>query len=291
MTIQDVAQFLGISWDVIKDIQKRYLKKKYGKIKLKNLEYIAIDEIAVKKGHKYLTVVMDLISGHVVFVGDGKGADALKPFWKKLNHSKPKIRAVAMDMSPAYISAIENHLPKAELVFDHFHVVKMFNDLLSRYRRYLQRKAATREQKEALKGTRWILLKNPENLDETKNEKEKLDKVLEMNKPLATAYLMKEKLRYIWFQTDKKYAEKELNEWIGEARISDVLVLKMFAKTLERHKKGILAYYDNRISTGPLEGTNNKIKTMKRQAYGFRDMEFFKLKILAIHESKYALVG
>lgn len=291
MTIQDVAQFLGISWDVIKDIQKRYLKKKYDKIKLKNLEYIAIDEIAVKKGHKYLTVVMDLISGHVVFVGDGKGAEALKPFWKRLNHSRPNIRAVAMDMSPAYISAIESHLPKAELVFDHFHVVKMFNDLLSRYRRYLQRKAVTREQKEALKGTRWILLKNPENLDETKNEKERLDKVLEMNKPLAAAYLMKEKLRYIWFQTDKKQAEKELNEWIGEARASDVTVLKMFAKTLERHKKGILAYYDNRISTGPLEGTNNKIKTMKRQAYGYRDMDFFKLKILALHETKYALVG
>ena len=291
MTIQDVAQYLCISWDVIKDIQKCYLIKRYSKVKLKNLEYMAIDEIAVKKGHKYLTVVMDLISGHVVFVGDGKGGEALTPFWKRLNYSKAKIRAVAMDMSPAYISAIEIHLPKAEIVFDHFHVVKMFNDLLPRYRRYLQRKASTREQKETLKGTRWILLKNPENLDETKNEKEKLDKVLEMNQPLATAYIMKEKLRYIWFQTDKKYAEKELNEWICEARASDVLVLKMFAKTLEKHRKGILSFYNNRISTGPLEGTNNKIKTMKRQTYGFRDMEFFKLKILAIHESKYALVG
>ena len=193
MTIQDVAHYLCISWDVIKDIQKCYLIKRYSKVKLKNLEYMAIDEIAVKKGHKYLTVVMDLISDHVVFVGDGKGGEALTPFWKRLNYSKAKIRAVAMDMSPAYISAIEIHLPKAEIVFDHFHVVKMFNDLLSRYRRYLQRKASTREQKETLKGTRWILLKNPENLDETKNEKEKLDKVLEMNQPLATAYIMKEK--------------------------------------------------------------------------------------------------
>lgn len=291
MTIQDVAQYLDISWDVIKDILKRHLKRKYGKVKLKTLEYMAIDEIAVKKGHKYLTIVMDLESGRVMFVGDGKRAEALEPFWKSLNHSKAKIRAVAMDMSPAYISAIESHLPQADIVFDHFHVVKMFNDLLSNYRRYLQRTAETTEQKEALKGTRWILLKNPENLDENRNEKERLNKALEINQPLSAAYLMKEKLRYVWFQMDKSQAEKELNEWIGEAKVSGVPVLKMFAKTLDNHKKGILSYYDHGISTGPLEGTNNKIKTMKRQAYGFRDMEFFKLKILAIHEAKYALVG
>jgi transposase len=196
-----------------------------------------------------------------------------------------------MDMAPAYISAVESNLPDAEIVFDHFHVVRMFNDLLSNYRRYLQRVAETEEQKEALKGTRWILLKNPENLDESKNEKERLNKLLEINQPLAAAYLMKEKLRFIWFQTDKEHAEKELDEWIGEARVSGVSILKLFANKLESHRKGIMAYYDHRISTGPLEGTNNKIKTMKRQAYGFRDMEFFKLKIMAIHESKYALVG
>jgi transposase len=291
MTIKDIADYLDISWDVIKDILKRNLKKKYGKVKLKKLEYMAIDEIAIKKGHKYLTLVMDLESGRVVFVGDGKWAEALEPFWKRLKHSKAKVRAVAMDMSPAYISAVTLNLPKAEIVFDHFHVIKMFNDLLSKYRRYLQRIAETKEQKEAFKGTRWILLKNPENLDDSRNEKEKLDKALELNQPLAAAYMMKEKMRFIWFQKDKLQAEKELNEWISEARVSGVSLLELFADTLETHRKGILAYYDYRISTGPLEGTNNKIKTMKRQAYGFRDMEFFKLKILAIHESKYALVG
>lgn len=291
MTILDVAEHLGVSWDVIKDMQKRNLRRKYGKIKLKHLETIAIDEIAVKKGHKYLTVVMDLKSGRVVFVGDGKGADALEPFWKRLKHSKAKIRAVAVDMSPAYISAVGTNLPKAEIVFDHFHVVKMFNEWLSNYRRYLQRTAETKEQKEVLKGTRWILLKNPENLDASRSEKERLDKALELNQPLATAYMMKEKLRFIWFQESKVIAEKSLNEWIGEAKVSGISILEGFADTLKTHKEGILAYYDYGISTGPLEGMNNKIKTMKRQAYGFRDIEFFKLKILAIHEAKYALVG
>ena len=111
MTILTVAMHLGVSWDVIKGIQKRDLVKRFSRPRLKHLRMIAIDEIAVRKGHKYLTVVMDLNSGAVVFVGDGKGAEALEPFWKRLRHSGAKIKAVAMDMSPAYISAISETMP------------------------------------------------------------------------------------------------------------------------------------------------------------------------------------
>ena len=102
MTIRDVARHLNVGWDLVKEIQKRDLLRRYAKPKLKHLRHIAIDEIAVAKGHRYLTVVMDLESGAVVFVGDGKGADALKPFWKRLRPSRAKIEAVAMDMSKAY---------------------------------------------------------------------------------------------------------------------------------------------------------------------------------------------
>ena len=112
-----------------------------------------------------------------------------------------------------------------------------------------------------------------------------------MNQPLATVYYMKEDLRQIWGQPDKATAARVLEDWIRRAEASCIKVLQKFAATLAMHRTGILAYYDCRISTGPLEGTNNKIKTMQRQAYGFRDKEFFKLKIYAIHESKYALVG
>ena len=111
MTIRDVAHHLDVGWDMVKDIQKRDLSRRYAKPKLKHLRAIAIDEIAVAKGHRYLTVVMDLESGAVVFVGDGKGADALKPFWKRLRPSGAKIEAVAMDMSGAYRSAVRAHLP------------------------------------------------------------------------------------------------------------------------------------------------------------------------------------
>jgi transposase len=291
MTILDVARHLHVSWDVVKDIQKRYLRKHFSRPSLKEVSYIAIDEIAVKKGHRYVTVVLDLDSGAVIFVGDGKGANALTPFWKRLRHSTAQIHAVAIDMSPAYMGAVMEYLPKATIVFDHFHVVKLFNDKLSDLRRSLYREAKDQLQKDVLKGTRWLLLKNPGHLDEKKGEKERLEEALRMNEPLYTSYYLKEDLREVWNQFSKKEAEKVLDEWIRKASSSGISILTAMAKTLSAYRSGILAYYDFPISTGPLEGTNNKIKTMKRQAYGFRDMEFFKLKIMALHETKYALVG
>jgi transposase len=291
MTIRDVALHLGVGWDTIKEIQKRDLSRRYSKPKLKHLRRIAIDEIAVAKGHRYLTVVMDLESGAVVFVGDGKGADALKPFWKRLRPSRAVIEAVAMDMSAAYRSAVSTHLPRARIVFDRFHVVKLFNEKLSDLRRAVYREATEVMHKEVLKGTRWLLLKNPENLDAKKDEKRPLEEALALNKPLATAYYMKDDLRRFWEQPGKRFATTFLDGWIRRAEASGIKMLQQMGRTLAAHRSGLLAYYDAMITSGPMEGTNNKIKTMKRQAYGFRDQEFFKLKILAIHETKYALVG
>ena len=291
MTIQDVAKHLQVSWDVIKDIQKRDLQHRYRKPRLSKLKQIAIDEISIGHGHRYLTVVLNLETGAVVFVGDGKGADALGPFWKRLKAARATIEAVATDMSVAYIEAIRDHLGDAIHVFDHFHVIKLFNEKLSDFRRELQREATEKMHKEVLKGTRWLLLKNPENLDPKKKERERLEEALRMNQPLATVYYMKEDLRQIWQQPDKATALRVLEDWIRRADASCIKVLQKFAGTLAMYRTGILAYYDCRISTGPLEGTNNKIRTMQRQAYGFRDQEFFKLKIYALHEAKYALVG
>lgn len=290
MTIQDVTLHLGMSWDTTKDILKKDLKKRFSRPKLRHMKRLAIDEIAISKGHRYLTVVMDLGSGCVVFVGDGKGTDALEPFWVRLARSGAQIEAVAIDMSPAYIAAVTTNLPKAAIIFDHFHVVKMFNEKLSDLRRNLFREMADDAEKAVLKGTRWLLLKNPENLDQTKNEKERLDEALRINQPLSIAYL-KEDLRQIWSQKSEVDAGKCIDEWIGKGKASKIPILEKFAKTLDNHRYGILAYYRYPISTGPLEGMNNKIKTLKRQAYGFRDTEFFKLRILAIHEAKHVFVG
>jgi transposase len=291
MTIRDVAKHLGVGWDMIKDIQKRDLSRRYAKPKLKHLRRIAIDEIAVAKGHRYLTVVLDLDSGAVVFVGDGKGADALKPFWKRLRPSRARIEAVAMDMSAAYRGAVATNLSEAKIVFDRFHVMKLFNEKLSDLRRALHREATDVMQKKVLKGTRWLLLKAAENLDEEKDEKTKLEEALALNQSLATAYYLKEDLRQFWEQPGKKFGTLFLDGWIKRAEASGIKMLQQMAKTLAAHRSGLLAYYDVMITSGPMEGTNNKIKTMKRQAYGFRDKEFFKLKILAIHEARYELIG
>ncbi len=282
---------MNVGWDLVKEIQKRDLSRRYAKPKLKHLRAIAIDEIAVAKGHRYLTVVLDLESGAVVFVGDGKGADALKPFWKRLRPSGAKVQAVAMDMSGAYQAAVRSNLPRAKIVFDHFHVVKLFNEKLSNLRRALYHEATEVQHKAVLKGTRWLLLKNAENLDEKKDEKQRLKEALALNEPLAVAYYMKEDLRRFWQQPGKRFATTFLDGWIRRAEASGIKMPQQMAKTLAAHRSGLLAYYDVMISSGPMEGTNNKIKTMKRQAYGFRDLAFFKLKILAIHETKYALVG
>ena len=288
-TIQAAAAHLGVSWDVIKDIQKRYYKSKFGRPNLSALRCLAIDEISIG-GHRYLTIVMDLETGAVVFVGSGKGIEALTPFWPRLKRAGCKIEAVAMDMGPAYIAAVQENLPEAAIVFDHFHVIKLFNEKLSDLRRELHRQA-TVMRKEVLKGTRWLLLKNPENLDPAKDERRRLDEALKLNQPLATAYYMKEDLRLFWHQKDKPTAQLFLRDWVHRAWSSGITMLRKLANTIGAKRTGLLAYYDYRISSGKLEGFNNKIKTMQRQAYGFRDQEFFILKIFALHTVKYALVG
>ena len=123
MRIQDVATDLNISWDTVKDIQKEYLSKHFGKPNLRDVKQIAVDEITIAKRHRYLCIVLDLETGAVIFIGDGRGSDSLKPFWRRLKRAQTKIEAVAMDMSPAYIHAVRSHLPEAVIVFDHFHII------------------------------------------------------------------------------------------------------------------------------------------------------------------------
>ena len=291
MTMTDVAHHLGISWHTVKDIQKRHLQRRFSRPSLKGLQMIAVDEICIGRGHRYLTVVLNLDNGAVVFVGEGKGGDALEPFWRSLKASRARIQAVAMDMSQAYISTVSEHLPSSSIVFDHFHVIKLFNEKLTELRRNLYREATDLLHKKVIKGARWLLLKNHENLDDNRNERARLEEALAVNKPLATAYYMKEDLRLLWAQPNKDLEEDHLQDWIERAEASGVKILKEFANTLLTHRRGIMAYYDYPISTGPLEGTNNKIKTLQRQAYGFRDRAFFILRIYALHTSRYELIG
>jgi len=210
MTISDVAKHLDVSWDMIKDIHKRHLNHKYGEPSLKNLNSIAIDEIYNGKKHKYLTIVLNLKTGAVVFVGKGKGVDALTPFWEKLGRRRKKIESVAIDMSAAYTKAVSENLPKATLVYDRFHVIKLYNEKLSDLRRLLYNETKDADMRSLLKGTRWLLLKNDENLNDARGERERLEKALQANRPLMTAYYLKEELHRIWEQRISK-KEKQLS--------------------------------------------------------------------------------
>ena len=293
-SIYDVAQITGLSWDTVKDLHKECLQQKYRTINLKKVRYIAIDEKYLGKKRKFITIVFDLESGRVIYIGQGKGKDALTEFWKRLERSKAKIKAVATDMASGYMSAVMENLPKAELVLDHFHLVKWFNDKLSTLRREMYHEA-DKMGKNILKGSRWLLLKCPENLkihsEQHKDERYRLQQALELNQPLATAYYMKERLRLLFQCTNENNAQTELKNWIEEAESSGIRILKDAAKQLRLWKKPILNWYNYPISTSKLEATNGKIATLQRNAYGYRDNEYFELRIYHLHNSTYSLTG
>src|SRR5262249_62051434 len=163
-----------------------------------------------------------------------------------------------MDMSGGYQAAVRAHLPKAVIVFDHFHVVQLFNDKLSDLRRALYREATDVQHKQVLKGTRWLLLKNAEDLDPEKDEKKRLKEALKLNEPLAAAYYLKEDLRRFWEQPGKRVATTVLDGWIRRAQASGIRILQQMAKTLAAHRSRLLAHYDVMISSGPLEGPNHQ---------------------------------
>jgi transposase len=285
-TIKDVSGHTGLAWHTVRDIELKYLEQRYSNPDLKDLQYLAIDEFAVQKGHKYMTVVMDLKSGRVVYVAKGKKASSLDGFWKRLKRSKSKVKAVAIDMSPSYIKAVTKHIPMAKIVFDWFHIVKLINDKLSKLRRQMYREEELAGFRKTIKGARWLLLKRGYNLNKTKGEKARLEEALQMNKPLATMYYMKEELILMWECQTKREASKFLTDWCKRATASGIRQLQSIAATLMALRTGILNWYDAPISTGPLEGLNNKIKVLKRKAYGYRNLHFFELKIKSMHDYK-----
>lgn len=290
-TTKHAAEHLGVAWGTVRDIEARYLGRKYNKPKLKHLRHIAIDEIYLGKRMTFVTLVMDLESGAIVHVGHGRSAESLDPFWKRLRGSGAQVEAVAADMSNAYALAVRKNLPEAVLVNDRFHVIKKYNEMLTELRRELYREAATGLEKNVLKGTRWLLLRRMDNLDDGRREPQRLLRALKLNESLATAYYMKDDLNQFWEQSNKLVATRFLESWIADAQKSGIALLMKFAKSLAAHRNGLLSWYDHPISTGPLEGTNNKIKTLTRQAYGYRDFEFFRLKLFALHTTRYALLG
>jgi len=288
MTIEDVAYNVGMNWNTIKNIEKKYLKLHYSKPDLSGVKRIAIDEFSISKGHSYMTVIMDLDRSKVIYVGEGRSSESLENFWKRISHLKIQIEAIAMDMWPAYIKSAITNAPGGDIIFDRFHIVKMLNKTLDELRRDIYRDETQYNKRVLMKGTRWLLLMNQDNLSE--KAKTRLEEALAVNKPLSIAYYLKEEIKLLWSQNNLTQALNFLQQWVKKAHVSGIKKLIEFANTLMAHRTGIINWYKHRISTGPLEGFNNKIKVLKRKAYGYRDFEFFILKIYALHSTRYELL-
>jgi len=297
VTIQDVVETCGLSWDTVAEIDQRRLKR-LGRPDLRGLQRLAIDEVHVGKLHRFLTLVYDLDSGAIVSVSKGRGQKALTAFFSRLKRAGVTIKAVATDMAGGYVAAVMKPLWPTQLVFDPAiqqarHVVKLMNEKLSTLRREMYRELKDVQQRDVLKGVRWLLLKNPENLKQTPrgDEHSRLAEALKLNEPLAQAYYLKDELRQFWQQSSKATAAKFLDDWCCRAEATGIRVLRTMSHTLRGHRGGLLNWYDHPISTGPLEGTNNKIGLLQRRAYGYRRYDHFKLRLLTLHHAKFTLAG
>lgn len=284
-TIEHVAKFLGVSWNLVKNIHKAYLLREYQSPDLGLLRYVGIDEFSIRKGHEYMTIFINLESGEIIHAVEGKSIENITPFLLQLKDRAVQLKAMAMDMNAAYASATKQHLPNVDVVFDRFHVVALLNKAIDEVRRDQQAKCNAVGLK-AIKGMRFLLLRNYEKLD--LNKQNSLECLLEVNKPIALAHAMKEQIRLFWTKQTIREGAGFLAWWIMDAVESGIKELEKTGKTLLRHWQGLVNYFKHPITNGKTEGINNKIKTMKRQAYGFRDIEYFKLRLYSLHKVRYS---
>ena len=288
MTLADVAGVVGLSWDTVKDIVKPQLRKAVTPARFKGLKHLAIDEIYVGKKRKFYTLVIDLDTGRIVWVAHGRSQACLRGFWRRLRLAKAKIQAVAMDLGAAYWKAVRDNLPRAAVVFDKFHVVKLVNERLDEVRRQLVREAE-RDLKADIKGTRFLLLSRRNNL--TPEKMCALDAALRANQPLFAAYYLKEELLLLWAQPTAKDMRHFLKAWCRRALATGLAPFRSLVKTLRSRRKGILEWFNHPINSGRMEGINNKVKVITRSAYGYRDEAFFILKLYNLHHARQELVG
>ena len=287
-TIRSVAEYLAVSWDLVKEIHKERLSLLYRSVPLHKVKYLGIDEFSLRKGHDYMTIFVDIENGRILHAVEGRSKEKIQPFIDKLSKKAKKLTAIAMDMSGSYYSAVRGWLPHVDIVFDRYHISALMNQAIDEIRRGQQRELDELGQK-SLKGNRFLLLRNYHSLDP--DRKARLDALLKANHPLFIAHSMKEQLRLFWDNEEFDSAKSFLEVWIKDAMQSGISPLAKVAKTLAGYKTGLLNYFKYSITSAVVEGTNNKIKTLKRQAYGFRDMAYFKLRLYHLHTQRYSLAG
>jgi transposase len=280
MSIQAVARHLKLRWETVKNMDKEHLINTLPELdptQLTDLTSIGVDEVARAKGHDYMTVVYDMVSGHLIWVGTGRTAEVFSTFLTLLPIETAKgTKAVAMDMGPAYQKSVKDCLPNADIVFDRFHVMKNYSKAIQNQRRIEFRKA-DRTNKDLIKGSLYLLLRNADKLSDKQSDK--LKQLLNNNQNLNLVYVLKEQLQALWCAGSYEEMASQLESWCLIADASNMTYLKKFAKSLRRHCIGICNYAKHQLTSARIEAGNVAIGMIRKRARGIRDTEYFKLKI------------
>ena len=281
-SVRHAARWHGLDWKTAKAIDFRELERTLGPPNLDGVRMLAMDEFAIQKGHRYATVVVDAERKRVLWVGRGRSRAEIKPFFELLGPERcAQVRAVAMDMNTAYDLEVRAHCPNAEVVYDLFHVVAKYGrEVIDRVRvDEANRLRADKPARRLVKTSRWLLLRNRENVPD--DQTVRLEELLAANKALLTVYLLKDDLKELWRYRREAWAWKAWKSWKRRALRSGLEPLRVFVRRLEPYLAGILAHCRWPLGTNLVEGINNKIKVIKRVAYGYRDDAYFFLKIRA----------
>jgi transposase len=280
-TVKDVAKELNLHWGAVKELDKQYMRAQLERAGTPGPKAIGIDEISIRKAHTYRIVVSDLMRGRPIWFGGKDRSEAsMKAFYDWLGPKKAKgIGLAVMDMWKPFRNATNEHAPQAAILFDKFHVMRHLNDALDRVRKAEYARLSGKDRR-YIKGQKYVLLSHRENL--TADGRESLKRLLAANKRLNTAYLLKESFGQLWDYKSEAWARKFFENWKASLKWQRLKPYEKFAEMIERHWDGIAAYCraENKVSLGFVEGLNNKIRVFQRRAYGLRDEEYLRLKVL-----------
>ena len=280
-TIRDVARELKLDWKTVKELEKHYMREQLRRAPKPAPRVIGIDEIAIRKGHIYRIVVSDLERGRPIWFGGTDRSEAsMDQFFAELGGKKSaRIELALMDMWKAFRNSTTRHAPQASILFDKFHVMSHLGDALDTVRKSEYRRLQGKE-RQYIKGQKYTLLSHRANL--TLDGRRALKKLLAANKRLNTAYVLKESFGQLWDYRSEGWARRFFENWKAALKWQRLKPYEKFAAMIERHWEGIAAYcrVENKVSLGFVEGLNNKIRVIQRRAYGLRDEEYLRLKVL-----------
>ena len=281
MPIKDIARLMRLGWDAVKDIDKIYMREQLRRVGPPTPRVIGLDEISIKKRHVYRIVVSDLDQRRAIwFGGDGRAEKDMDQFYAFLGQeTAEKIRLAVMDMWKPFRHSTQAHAPQAAILFDKFHVLRHLGDALDKIRK-AEYARVTGNQRKFIKGQKYVLLSHRQNL--SSEAKRNLKLLLKANKRLNTAYILRESFDQLWSYNSEAWARKFFDNWKAQLRWQRLEPYEKFADLIERHWDGIATYCkpENKVALGFVEGLNNKIRVIQRRAYGLRDEEYLKLKVL-----------